>query len=73
MNCPLCSLPLDSDDHIFNTGCGLSNSEYQQLQDAICQLPNLSDDLETQLLLSSGAEAMLDQLAFERFKRELRD
>jgi hypothetical protein len=71
-NCPLCSFPLDSDDHVYNVHCGLSNSEYEQQVAAIRDLPALVDDEATRRLVNAGLDAVLDQIALARFNRHLR-
>lgn len=69
MICPFCSHPTDSDSHIYDTTCALSNAEYDQLEAEVRTISTWTADPE---LHEKAKEIVRDELALAKINREQR-
>ena len=67
--CPFCGFPVESDSHVFNVHCALSNAENDQLEAEVreaMQQPMEPVDFDRAM------EIVRDVLALARFNRDTR-
>lgn len=72
MNCRDCGFPIESDDHIYNVSCDISNDSYETL---MVEVRQAQQDYERYGLRRASTDKMveiaIDALALRRFQQSV--